>query len=169
MSFRKTKIEELLLNPFIMINKDWMLITAGDKTSHNTMTASWGGLGEIWNHYASTIYIRPQRHTLSFIDREDHYSLCFFDESHRKALSFCGSHSGRDCNKDKQAGLTPCFDEKAPYYEEAKLVFICRKLYRQELCKESFLNPSLAAQHYPDNDFHRMFIGEITDVLVKEA
>ena len=43
-------------NAFEMIGKDWMLITAqkGDKV--NTMTASWGGLGVIWNKNVVTVY-----------------------------------------------------------------------------------------------------------------
>ena len=168
MSFRKVKIEELLLNPFTMISKDWMLITAGNETAHNTMTASWGALGEIWAQYASTVYIRPQRYTLEFLEREEYYSLCFFDESRRKALHFCGAHSGKDCDKDAETGLTPRFDEKAPYYEEAKLVFICRKLYHQDLAKDNFIDKTIYPKTYPQDDIHRMFIGAVTDVLVKE-
>lgn len=168
MSFRSKKIEELLLNPFTLINKDWMLITAGDAEKHNTMTASWGSVGELWGHYVSTIHIRPQRYTLGFVDEAEYYSLCFFDESHRSALNFCGSKSGRDYDKAKECGLTPCFDKKAPYYEEAKLVFICRKLYKQQMDASSFIDKDIIGRCYPDSDFHHTYIGEITDILVKE-
>ena len=142
-----------------------MLITAGNKESHNTMTASWGGVGELWGRYVSTIYIRPQRYTLEFVEREDCYSLCFFDESYRPALNFCGSKSGRDYDKDKETGLTPCFDQAAPYYQQARLVFFCRKLYRQDMAEDSFLDKEVLAKNYPQNDLHRMFIGEIVKVL----
>lgn len=168
MAFRKTNIEELLLNPFTMINKDWMLLTAGDKQAHNTMTVSWGGLGEIWGQYASTIYIRPQRYTKEFVDAGEYYSLSVFDDSHRAALNLCGSKSGREINKDEAAGLTPVFDAKAPYYEEAKLVFICRKVFRQEITPDSFLDGGID-KFYPEKDYHHMYIGEIVEVLVKEA
>lgn len=168
MSFRKTNTEELLLNPFTLISKEAMLITAGDKESHNTMTASWGALGVIWGQYTTTIYVRPQRYTLEFLDKHDYYSLCFFDDSHKKALQFCGTHSGRDCDKDKETGLTVSFDQKAPYYNEAKLVLICRKLYTQTLQKEAFTDKTIYPKIYPDHDVHRMFIGEIVETLVKE-
>lgn len=168
MAFRKMNIEELLLNPFTLINKEWMLITAGDKAAHNTMTASWGGLGEIWGHYASTIFIRPHRYTKEFVDNSPYYSLSFFDESYRAALNLCGSKSGRDINKDEAAGLTPLFDAKAPYYEEAKLVFICRKLYRQEIQPENFLDAGIE-KWYPIKDYHSMYIGEMVEILMKEA
>ena len=71
MAFREISVEQLKDNPFTLINKDWMLITAGDAEKHNTMTASWGGVGELWGKYVSTIYIRPQRYTLEFVEREE--------------------------------------------------------------------------------------------------
>ena len=53
MAFREISVEELKDNPFTLINKDWMLITAGNQEKHNTMTASWGGVGEPWGKYVS--------------------------------------------------------------------------------------------------------------------
>lgn len=167
MAFREISVEELKDNPFTLINKDWMLITAGNKEKHNTMTASWGGVGELWGHYVSTIYVRPQRYTLEFIDREDYYSLCFFGPEYREALTLCGRRSGRDIDKDQATGLTPLFDREAPYYQEARLVFICRKQYRQNLEVGCFLDRKAYEQNYPQNDLHRMFIGEIVTVLEK--
>ena len=167
MAFREISVEQLKDNPFTLINKDWMLITAGDAEKHNTMTASWGGVGELWGKYVSTIYIRPQRYTLEFVEREEYYSLCFFGPEYRQALSLCGSKSGRDVDKDAATGLTPCFDQAAPYYEQARLVFLCRKLYRQDMEESAFLDMGLL-EKWDDNDLHRMFIGEIVKVLEKE-
>lgn len=167
MAFREISVEQLEDNPFTLINKDWMLITAGDAEKHNTMTASWGGVGELWGKYVSTIYIRPQRYTLEFVEREEYYSLCFFGPEYRQALSLCGSKSGQDVDKDAATGLTPCFDQAAPYYEQARLVFLCRKLYRQDMEESAFLDKGLLEKWY-DNDLHRMFIGEIVKVLEKE-
>nr|WP_319489375.1 flavin reductase family protein [uncultured Caproiciproducens sp.] len=163
--FQQIDITKMSFNPFTKIDKEWMLITAGNKAKCNTMTASWGGLGELWNQYVSFIFIRPQRFTLEFIEKEDFYSLCFFDESQRKALNYCGSHSGRDTDKIKEAGLTPLYDEAAPYFEEAKLVFICRKVHGQFLDPACFIDPALDQQCYSQKDYHKMFIGEIVKVL----
>lgn len=168
MAFRKGNVDDLLLNPFTMIGKDWLLLTAGDEKAHNTMTASWGALGEMWRYHTSTVYVRPQRYTLEFMDKYDYYSICFFDESQRNMLAFCGANSGRDCNKDKETGLTAVFDQKAPYYAEARMVLICRKLYKQEIGKDGFVDKSLYEKFYADNDMHQMFMGEITEVLIKE-
>ncbi len=167
MSFREISIDNVKINPFTAINKSWMLITAGNEEKHNTMTASWGTLGELWGHYVSTIYVRHSRYTFEFTENSDYYSLCFFDEKYRSALNFCGSKSGRDYDKDKEAGLTAAFDG-APYYEEAKLVFICRKLYSHDINRDDFIDKSVDDACYADKDYHRMYVGEIVRVLEKD-
>ena len=164
---KKIDVKSLQDNVFSLIGDRLMLITAGTAERCNTMTASWGGVGELWGKYVSTIYIRPQRYTLEFVEREEYYSLCFFGPEYRQALSLCGSKSGRDVDKDAATGLTPCFDQAAPYYEQARLVFLCRKLYRQDMEESAFLDKGLLEKWY-DNDLHRMFIGEIVKVLEKE-
>ncbi len=168
MAFRKIAPEAIGDNPFTLIGKDWMLITAGNEEKHNTMTASWGGVGVLWNKPAATVYIRPQRYTLGFVEENEYYSLCFFGEEHRAALNLCGKKSGRDCDKEKETGLTPVFDRQAPYYQQARLVMICRKLYRQDMTEEAFLDKEVLERNYPGRDLHRMFIGEIVTVLERE-
>jgi flavin reductase (DIM6/NTAB) family NADH-FMN oxidoreductase RutF len=166
--FHEIEIAKLNFNPFTKIDKEWMLITAGNAEKCNTMTASWGGLGELWKKYVSFIFVRPFRYTLEFLEKEDYYSLCFFDESNRKALSYCGSHSGRDGDKIKAAGLTPVYHEAAPYFEEAKLVFICRKMHGQVIDPSGFIDKTVDPECYPQKDYHKMFVGSIEKVLVKE-
>ena len=61
--FKQININELKVNPFNLIGKEWLLISATDGNKCNTMTASWGGLGVIWNKNVATVYIRPQRYT----------------------------------------------------------------------------------------------------------
>ncbi len=165
--FRQITSAEIGGDVFTRIGKQWMLVGAGDEKSHNMMTASWGGLGVLWNKSVSTVYIRPSRYTMEFIERESHYALCFFSENYREALTFCGRHSGRDGDKCAATGLTPCFDEAAPYFEEAELVLICRKLYSQDMDPTRFLDERIE-DNYHGADYHRVYIGEIEKVLVKE-
>ena len=106
MSFKEIKPEELNFNPFTRIGSDWMLLTAGTEDKFNTMTASWGGAGVFWGKPAVTCYIRPQRYTREFVDREEYFTLAFFDEEHRKALALCGSKSGREVDKVRECGFT---------------------------------------------------------------
>ena len=91
MAFKEVKAEELQFNPFTKIGKEWMLITAGTEEKYNTMTASWGGVGVIWGKDVVTAYIRPQRYTKEFVDANDTFTISFFPEGYKKALSLCGS------------------------------------------------------------------------------
>ena len=165
--FQETELSSLNFNPFTKIAEEWMLITAGDKEKCNTMTASWGGLGVLWNKNVSFIFLRPQRYTLEFLEKEEYYSLCFFDENQREILNYCGSHSGRDVDKIKEAGLTTVYDGEVPYFEEARCVIICRKLYGQKMELSCFTDPSVEQKNYPNKDYHKMFVGEIVKVLKK--
>ena len=115
------------------------------------------------------VYIRPQRYTKEFIDREEIFTLSFFDGSYKKALTYLGTHSGRDGDKIAKAGLTPLFDSGTIYFEGAKMVFICRKLYHAPLQEDGFVDKSLVENNYPHKDFHEMYVGEMLKVLVDEG
>ena len=157
-------------NAVKMIGDDWTLITAqkGDG-SVNTMTASWGFMGVLWNKPVCAVFIRPQRHTLGFVEEADRLSLTFFDESYRGALRLCGTKSGRDCDKIAEAGLTVARTKGGvPYFSEANIVLICRKLYADTLKPDGFVDPAIASANYPKNDYHRVFICEIEQCLVKK-
>lgn len=54
MAFKEVDIKSLNFNPFTKIGSEWMLITAGDESGCNTMTASWGGLGVLWGKNVAT-------------------------------------------------------------------------------------------------------------------
>lgn len=162
--FAETDLNRIDESVFKLIGSDWMLITSGTKDSYNTMTASWGGMGVLWNKPVSYIFVRPQRYTYEFLERNKAYSLSFFDEKYRKALTLCGSKSGRDIDKVKEAGLTPVTSEKGiVHFAEAKLVLECSKLYYQDIDPANFLDPSINSMY--NNDYHRMYIGEITKII----
>ena len=173
MEFKEVHPHQLQMNPMEMVAKQWMLVTAGDdKGGYNTMTASWGHFGSLWGHGGglptSVIFVRPQRYTKEFVDREPLYSLCFFPAEYKKALGYLGTHSGRDSDKVSEAGLTPVFGEGYTYFEEASLVMICRKVYQAPVIEEGFLDKELMEDCYPKKDFHDLYVGEIVKVLVKE-
>ena len=165
---RKIDPKALDKNVFSAIGDQWMLITAGTAEQCNTMTASWGGLGVIWNAPSATCYIRPQRYTKEFVDREEYFTLAFFGEEHRKALALCGSKSGRDIDKVKECGFTVKAAEcGAPYFEEAELVLVCRKRFVQPM-EEANIPQDVKDRFYAEKDYHVMYIGEIVEVLVRD-
>lgn len=165
---REISVTELQVTPQ-MIGNEWWLVTAGDKTQgYNTMTASWGHVGVIWQRPTAIVYIRPQRYTKEFVDRADRYTLSLFGGDYKKEMGYLGSHSGRDGDKVAKVGLTPVFEEDYTYFAEAEIVIVCRKLYRAPLLSAGFIDARIIDEHYPDSDFHEMYIGEIEKVLVKE-
>ena len=167
-SFTQIKPTDINDNVFKMLDKDWMLVTAGKLEDYNTMTASWGHMGIMWNLPVAIAYIRPQRHTFGFVNRYEDYTLSFFTDKHRTALQFCGTRSGRDCDKAAETGLTPIATEKGNVsFEEVRLVLECRKIYEDDIKKKNFILPDLAKKHYPKNDFHRFYMGEIIQVFTK--
>ncbi len=162
---KEINTKQLMMNPFTLIGDEWCLIGAQSEQGFNAMTASWGGVGVLWNKHVVTIYVRPQRYTRTFIDASDTFTLSFFSNEYKSALQLYGSKSGRDCNKELESGLTLVKDHDATYFEEAKLVIECKKLYRANMKKEDFLYESIHQTHYPQEDFHIVYIGEITKVL----
>jgi flavin reductase (DIM6/NTAB) family NADH-FMN oxidoreductase RutF len=171
-------IRELPGSPAARIGDGWTLITAGsvrtgksvatDKGNWNTMTASWGGLGVLWGKDVSFIFIRPQRYTFEFANASPIYTVSFFDRSYQKALGIIGSKSGRDIDKAAETGLTPIvFKDGAVSFKEATEVISCRKLYADDFNPAKFLDPRLAAEIYPDKDFHRMYVGAVETLWVK--
>ncbi len=162
--FRNLDPETLNENVFRLIGKEWMLVTAGDRSSFNTMTAAWGGWGIMWQKKCAWCVIRPNRYTFEFMERCSHFTLSFLEEQYKDILTYCGSKSGRDVNKIAETGLTPVFSEKGVYFAEARLVFECRKMYFQDLIPENFLSPDIE-ELYPLKDYHRMYLGEIISCL----
>lgn len=165
---RKIDPKNLDQNVFSAIGDQWMLITAGTAEKCNTMTASWGGLGVFWGAPAATCYIRPQRYTKEFVDREEYFTLAFFGPEHRDHLALCGSKSGRDVDKVKQCGFTVKTAQcGAPYFAEAELVFVCRKRFVQPMDPAAFPQ-EYQERFFPQKDYHVMYIGEIVEVLEKK-
>lgn len=166
---KKIDFEELKFNPYIKFAKEWSLITAGTKENDcNTMTASWGHLGSIWGRKpTAVVYIKPSRFTKKFVDNNDYFSISFYDEEYRGALNYLGTVSGRDEDKISNCKLTPVYNDKAVYFEEANLVFICKKIYTQELKEDGFIEKDIIDKYYPLKDFHTMYIGEIVATYIK--
>ncbi len=158
-------------NVFENIGEKWMLISAADnkhKTLHyNTMTASWGGMGVLWNKNVFWCFVRPQRYTKEFIDNSDKITLSFFDESYRNALALCGRKSGRDGDKISEAGLTVKVENGEVYFNEARFTVVGRKLYVDQIKKSGFVDTSILNNCYPGEDFHTVYICEIEKILEK--
>lgn len=169
MAFQEIEVRNLKENLFTQLGSDWMLITAGNADKCNTMTAGWGQIGTLWARPVATVYIRPQRYTRDFVEREEYFSLGFFDmKKYQDALTLLGTTSGRDTDKIAQAGLHAGMYNDVPIIEEAHLILLCRKIYKQDIVQGGFLDANIEQKFYREKDYSRMYVGEIKTVLKQD-
>ncbi|MFH2142284.1 MAG: flavin reductase [Bacteroidota bacterium] len=168
--YRQTTWEDLDENAIRLIGKDWMLISAGKmSTNFNMMTAAWGGLGWLWEKPVSFIFVRPQRYTFEFTEREAFYTVSFFEEKYREALNICGKKSGRNCDKVKESELSPVETPQGSIaFSQARIILECKKLYSTWINESDFIDKNVISLKYPEKDFHKMYIGEIVTVWIRE-
>ena len=158
---------EISKNVFDMIGKQWMLVGAAKDGKVNAMTASWGGLGVMWGKNVVFVFIRDSRFTKEFIDREGRFSLSFPSEEYRKEMKFLGTVSGRDEDKIKEAGVHVAYHDGVPYIDEGKEILLCRVMSETPITKDEFKDEKIDAAWYADQDYHKMYIAEITDILAR--
>lgn len=168
---------------FDLFSRQWALVTAGSIGDFNSCTIGWGSLGNIWSRGGSagpivTVYVYPSRYTCRYLLANDTFTVSFFPEAYHKALGYMGTHSGRDGDKAKAAGLTAIPMGSSVTYAEANLTFLCKKLYQHafdkadlapEICEYYKAGPR---QVYPPDEngdwqTHIMFVGEILEAADK--
>lgn len=162
--FKEISAKEIKTNLIKDISEEWMLIAAGDSDKFNMMTASWGFAGEMWGNDCMVAVVRPQRYTMEFIDKSDYFTLSFYGDN-KDIHKVCGSKSGRDTDKAALTGLTPVFSDGTVYFEQARLVIICKKQYVSQLKKECFTDEE--PLRWYNDDMHYAIVGKIEKVLEK--
>lgn len=162
---KKIDVTALTDNFFETISKEWMLVTAGTPEHYNMMTASWGGIGWLWNKPVAFVFVRPERYTDTFIREKGALTLSFLgmDEKSRKTYALCGSKSGRDVNKTAETGLTPVtVGDNAVTFQQARLTLECKTLYTDRLKAECFADSSTTSQWYgAKGGLHNVYVMEI--------
>ena len=164
---KEINIRELKDNFVKMISNDWALLTAGKSDDFNTMTVSWGGIGELWNKDVCFVFVRPQRYTYEFMEKNGYFSLSFFGGEYKKELGVCGSKSGRDIDKMAETGFIPVDLGEATGFEQAKVNVVLKKLAYQDMKPDGFIDKSIM-NNYANNDFHRVYVGEIVKVVLND-
>lgn len=162
--FEEITVRQLDDNFFARFGDDWGLLAAGTKEmGANAMTISWGQAGILWGRPVVTVYVRPQRYTRQFIDKAPGFSVSFFAAGARRpALELMGSKSGRDGDKMAEAELSFAWLQDTPVIEQSQLVLVCNTLYVQEMDKNCFISGNIPDSIYPENDYHCMYVGEVT-------
>ncbi len=155
------------------IAKKWMLIGTPDEAKGrvNAMTASWGGVGVIWNKPYAVCFIRPQRHSFELAEKCDKIGLSFLSEdcdNARKIYNICGTKSGRDMDKIAETGLSYIDFDGAVGFAQADTVIVGKKIYCDMIKPECFLDSSIISSSYPNGDFHKLYLCEIEKIYVRK-
>ncbi|MCR5067427.1 MAG: flavin reductase family protein [Erysipelotrichaceae bacterium] len=160
-------MEKTIDNMFRLFDKGWALVTSGSIDDFNTMTVSWGSLGTLWSRSIVTVYIKPCRYTHQFMEKNDHFTVSFFDEQFREDLALLGSKSGRDGNKVAETSLEPVSMDGTVGFRQARVTIICRKIYHSDFDPE-IIPASAMEKYYQSEAPHTMYIGEVEKIICRQ-
>jgi flavin reductase (DIM6/NTAB) family NADH-FMN oxidoreductase RutF len=164
--------EEITDNIFKLVGTDYTVITAGKESHFNSMTASWGGVGILFNKPVAWGMLRANRYTLEIIKKEHTYTLSYFPDEYKEQVLFFGSKSGRDTDKMKEITLTPIQTPNGNMtYREARLVLECKILELTTVSPDDYYTQEakdFVVEGYNDaKEYHKLLFGYITNVWVK--
>ncbi|MDR1535834.1 MAG: hypothetical protein LBU64_12200, partial [Planctomycetota bacterium] len=91
--------EDIADNVFTLVGKEWTVITAGAIPGHNSMVASFGGFGILFEKPAAWCFLRANRFTLEKIRAAGIYTMSYFPERYRNDILLFGTKSGRNSDK----------------------------------------------------------------------
>ena len=159
-----------------ILPKGILLNTNGDK--FNSMVIGWGHIGTLWSLPTFHVYVRQSRYTKGQLDKTGEFTVSIPLEKPDPVITrICGSQSGFNIDKVKEAGLTPEEPERnnTPGIREYPLTIECRILYAQDqdLAK---IPEDIREKMYPQDvpgtnpmanrDAHTMYVGQIVDAYI---
>lgn len=153
------------------VGKDMGIFTAGTREHHNGCTVMYGAVGMIWSKPAYFVFIKPERYTWNFVKESKYFTVSYFPKELNHIHKIYGFKSGRDTDKEKEAGITPEFLEHGVGYKEAKEIYVCKIIYVEQMRRD--LEPSDVVAKYNDpkdiiyGESHNMIIGEIVDHILR--
>lgn len=151
---------------------------AGEKV--NSMVIGWGAVGVNWAKPVMTVFVRETRYTRTMLEQNPEFTVNVpIGEYDRKIIGICGSRSGRDMDKIKEAGLTPVEPDtiSVPGLKEFPLTLECRVIYSQKQ-EIGAIGEDIISDFYPlleektaagdERDVHTTYFGEIVDAYIIE-
>ena len=151
------------------------ILSAGDKNHYNSMAIEWGSIGVSWKMPIFTVYVKDERYTYEFMQTTEFFTVSIIAKNlFKKFAKIYGTQSGRDLNKEKEAGTHIKFlDDGGITFEEAEEVFVCKMLGKAYIQDEDSY-PGLKAFYERQKKFfktmkpHGIFIGEIIGYYIRK-
>ena len=158
------KFYENLSEAMENLTKRGAFLTVKEDGKVNTMTISWGYIGFSWNKPFFVAMVRPQRYTYELIKSAKDYTVSIpYSDEMKKALTICGTKSGRDIDKEKEAGIEfiPAKTTETPIVGKCNMYYECKITYVDRIHKDKF--PEELKKSYPIDDYHYIYYGEIVE------
>jgi flavin reductase (DIM6/NTAB) family NADH-FMN oxidoreductase RutF len=171
--FEEIGADEITDNVFNLVGKTITVITAGRIGEHNSMAASWGGFGILFDKPATWCFLSASRFTLEKMQAEGSYTFSWFPDEYKEDVLFFGGKSGRDSDKMKESKLTPVATPSGlATYAEARLVIECRLVEVTTVAPDDFRTEE-SRKFIEDGrktapDYHKIALGEIAKVWRKK-
>ena len=150
------------------------ILSAGDRNSYNSMAIEWGSIGVAWKMPIFTVYVKEERYTYQFMQKTEIFTVSIINKKLYKKFAVYGTKSGRDINKEKEAGTHIEFlDNGGITFKEAEEVFVCKMLARSYIKEEDTL-PDLkefykkAQKYFKTSEPHALFIGQIIEHYIRQ-
>lgn len=150
--------------------KKGAFLTVKSKDKINTMTIGWANFGIIWNKPILMVMVRKSRDTFNIIEQSGDFTISVpVNVDLKKALAYCGTYSGRDVDKFKEANLSlrKAKSVGSPIIKDCDYHYECNILFSQPM-NSGNLDMSLVKRFYPTDDLHTLYFGEILQSYVIE-
>ncbi|MCD7972458.1 MAG: flavin reductase [Candidatus Azobacteroides sp.] len=171
--FTKIAETEIPDNVFQLVGKDYTVITSGNPERYNSMVASWGGWGIMFEKPVTWCMLRANRYTLELMREYKTYTMAYFDDNFKDQIMLFGTQSGRNTEKMKESTLTAVQTPSGSMsFKEAKLIIECELSEVTTVSPDDFSEPSsrqFIEEGYGDaKEYHKLVFGNITGIWVRK-
>ncbi len=144
--------------------KQGAFLTVKSGESLNTMTIGWATVGYVWRKPIMMVAVRLSRHTFGIIETAEDFTVTIPSSDMTKEVMFCGTKSGRDCDKFKDCHLQISDSRKVttPIIKVPGIHYECKIVYKSAM-DPTCLNQEYDTELYPEKDYHTLYFGEIVD------
>jgi flavin reductase (DIM6/NTAB) family NADH-FMN oxidoreductase RutF len=138
-----------------------LLVSVDSEGNPNAMAIGWGEVGTIWSMPTFTVLVRPSRYTHGLIKKAMDFTVNVPGRGLDRAVSLCGTKSGRDVDKFAKAHLTPikARSTKSPIIKECVAHFECTVVCQLRMTEKSI--EARIKRNYKSGNYHTVFIGKI--------
>lgn len=146
-----------------------LLVSACEEERLNVMTIGWGLIGTLWGLPTFVAFVRPSRYTHQILEQAKDFTVNLPSKGMEDAVSTCGTLSGREFDKFREAGLKPAPSRRvrSPIIEQCVAHLECSIIYRTSI-DERRVPASIRSFAYPRGDYHDIYFGEILEAYADE-